>query len=149
MNYLIKDTDHWQNLSPPLSPNEYEVELYKHHSKGFRPICLLGMTKELINLCDFMVDLNPIKQIKPVIKSDWTEINECAGVILGDGVLNLTGLSLIDNLLKNSNKIICRVFLKKLDGMKYATHFPTEFHRDSLVVPNQYNLAMVFWDKSF
>lgn len=149
MDNLIKDTNHWQNLNPPLSPNEYEVELYKHHTKGFGPVCLLGMTKELINLCDFMVDLNPIKQTKPVLKHDWAEINEWSEVVIGDGALNLSGLSLVDKLFKNSNKVICRVFLKKLDGMKYATHFPTEFPGASLVIPTQENVVMVVWERLF
>lgn len=147
MNEIIKDTDHWQNLKPPLSPNDYEFELYKHHSKGYYPICLLGMTKKLIPICDFMVDLNPIKQEKPVIKSDWKDINEQSSVIIGDGILNLAGIELVDKLLKVTNKLICRVFLKKLDGMKYATHFPNEFPKSSMIIPTQENVAMVIWDK--
>jgi hypothetical protein len=147
MNDLIKDTSHWQNLKPPLSPNEYEVELYRHHIKGHGPICLLGMTKELIKLCDFMVDLNPIQQEKPVLRSDWSQINRHVDVIIGDGVLNLCGLDLLNNLLKITNKLICRVFMNKLEGMKYATYFPNEFPGSSLVIPTQENVVMVIWEK--
>ena len=83
MNKSIEDTKHWQNLKPPLCPNEYEIELYRHHIRGYKPVCLLGMTKQLIELCDFMIDLNPINQEKPVIKSDWYNINEKSEVVLG------------------------------------------------------------------
>jgi len=147
MNDLIKDIDHWQNLKPPLSPNEYEVELYRHHIKGYGTICLLGMTKELISICDFMVDLNPISQEKPVIKSDWHQIKQDCDVVIGDGVLNLCGLDLVESLLKITNKLICRVFLKKLEGMKYATYFPNEFPGATMVVPTQENIVMVIWEK--
>lgn len=147
MKKLIKDTNHWQNLNPPLSPNEYEVELYRHHIRGYGPICLLGMTKELIPLCDFMVDLNPIPKEKPVIKCDWAKIKQESEVIIGDGVLNLCGLELVKDLLQVTNKLICRVFLEKLDGMKYATHFPKEFPESSLVVPTQENVVIVAWEK--
>lgn len=147
MKNLIKDTNHWQNLMPPLSPNGYEVELYKHHTKGHKPICLLGMTKELISICDFMVDLNPIKQEKPVIMSDWSQINQMCDVIIGDGVLNLSGIDLVSVLMKKTNKLICRIFLKKLEGMKYATHFPNEFSNSSIIIPTQENVVMVIWEK--
>ncbi len=147
MENLIKDTNHWQNLNPPLSPNEYEVEMYRHHTKRYGPVCLLGMTKELIPFCDFMVDLNPIHQEKPVIKCDWTKITQDSEVIIGDGVLNLCGLDLVKDLLKITNKLICRVFLQKLEGMKYATHFPKEFPGSSIVIPTQENVVMVIWEK--
>lgn len=145
---MIQDTQHWQNLKPPLSPNEYEVELFKLHTSGISPVCLLGMTKELIPLCDFMVDINPIPQNKPVIQSDWGELDQKSSVIIGDGILNLAGIELIDHLLKLANKIVCRVFLKKLDGMKYAQHFPQKFSGAELVIPTQENIVMVIWDQS-
>ena len=146
---MIEDTTHWQNLKPPLSPNEYEVELFKLHINGFNPVCLLGMTKELIPLCHFMVDLNPISQDKPVIKSDWKNLDKTSSVIICDGVLNLAGIELIDHLLKLTDKIVCRTFLKKLEGMKYAQHFPQEFLGAELIIPTQENVVMAIWDKSF
>jgi len=146
---MIQDTQHWQNLKPPLSPNEYEVELFKLHIKGLNPVCLLGMTKELIPLCDFMVDINPIPQDKPVIKSDWKNLDKTSSVIICDGVLNLVDIGLIDHLLKLTDKVICRVFLKKLDGMKYAKYFPKEFFGSELIIPTQENIVMVIWDKLF
>jgi hypothetical protein len=144
---MIKDIEYWQNLSPPLCPNSYEVELYRHHSKGYGPVCLLGMTKELQPLCEFMIDLHPVQQTKPVIKSDWRDIKEFAEVFIGDGVVNLEGLDLVDDLLKIAEKVVVRVFLKKFSWMKYATHFPNKFPGSSLVVPTQEDIAMVIWEK--
>ena len=145
-NKMLEDTAHWQNVAPPLAPNEYEIEIYKHHIRGYGPICLLGMTKDLQPLCDFMVDANPIKQTKPVIKNDWFCLKNEAEVFIGDGVINLTSLDLVKKLLRIGNKVVCRVFLKKLDGMKYATYFPNEFPGASLVIPTQENIAMVVWE---
>jgi hypothetical protein len=144
---MILDTQHWQNLKPPLSPNEYEIELFKLHINGLHPVCLLGMTKELIPLCDFMVDINPIPQDKSVIKLDWKDLDKKSSVIIGDGVLNLAGIELIDHLLNLTDKIVCRVFLKKLEGMKYAQYFPQEFLGAELIIPTQENVVMVIWDK--
>ena len=143
---MIHDTQYWQNLQPPLAPNAYEVELFKLHTNGLHPVCLLGMTKELIPLCDYMVDLNPIPQNKPIIQSDWKNLNKESSVIIGDGVLNLAGLELINCLLKLTTKIVCRVFLKKFNGMKYAQHFHTEFLGASLVIPTQENISIVIWN---
>jgi hypothetical protein len=145
---MIDDTNHWQNLKPPLSPNPYEVELFKFHINQLHPVCLLGMTKELIPLCDFMVDLNPIPQNKPVIQSDWKQLDQKSSVIIGDGILNLSTLDIIDHLLELTTKIVCRVFLKKLEGMKYAQHFPKEFAGAELVIPTQKDVVMVIWNKA-
>ena len=146
---MQQDTQHWQNLKPPLSPNEYEIELFRFHINGLNPVCLLGMTKELIPLCNFMVDINPITQDKPVIKSDWKDLNKKSSVIICDGALNLAGIELVDHLLKITDKIVCRVFLKKLNGMKYAQYFPQDFLGAKAIIPTQENIVMVVWDKSF
>lgn len=142
-----EDLEHWQNLLPPLCPNDYEVEMYKHHTTGCGIVGLLGMTNKLQKICNFMVDLNPIPQTKPVIKCDWNDLNECADVIIGDGVLNLEGLQLADKLLDKYQKLVCRVFLKKFSWMKYATHFPQEFPNAKLVIPTQDDIAIVVWEK--
>lgn len=144
---IKKDTEHWQNLNPPLCPNEYEVALYKHHTKGLKPICLLGMTERLQPLCDFMVDLYPIKQTKPVFQKNWNVIDEQAEAIIGDGVLNLEGLNLVEKLIKSYKKLVFRVFLKKFSWMKYATHFPDHFPNADLVIPTQEDIAIVIWEK--
>lgn len=145
---LIRDTKHWQNLRPPLSPNEEEVAIYEKKCLGRRPVCLLGMTKELIYLCDYMVDLNPTSQAKPVIKSDWAsfDVSAPAEVVIGDGVLNLAGPGLVDLLLKRHEVVVCRVFKRKLEGMKYATHFPTSFPGAKEVLETQPDIVMVTWE---
>lgn len=141
------DQKHWVDRSPPFCPNEYEIELYKHHVKGFSPVCLLGMTKELQFLCNFMVDDDPSLQDKPVINIDWNKYQENSEVIIGDGVLNLEGIQLVDKLMKYCKKLVCRVFLKKFDWMKYAKHFPNEFPNSKLVIPTQKDIVMVIWEK--
>jgi len=145
---IKKDTEHWLGKGPPLSPNEYEIEIYRHHVRGYSPVCLLGMTDELQPICDFMVDLYPIKQTKPVLEMNWNDYNQPVNVIIGDGVLNLEGLQLVDKLLNNCNKLICRVFLKKFSWMKYATHFPIKFPAAKFVIPTQDNIVMVVWEKN-
>lgn len=142
---LLYDTDHWQNLKPPLCPDPREVEIYARLCGEARPVCLLGMTKELILLCDYMVDLNPIPQEKPVIRNSWEDFEGHAEVILGDGVLNLAGIGLVQTLSRKCKKLVCRVFLKKLDGMKYATHFPNDFPGSEESFETQPNVAMVTW----
>lgn len=144
---LLQDTPHWQNLRPPLSPNKEEVHIYEEECRGKGPVCLLGMTKELVHICDYMVDLNPIPQKKPVIKADWSgfQVGFGAEVVIGDGVLNLAGPELVDKLLENHDKVVCRVFLRKLEGMKYATHFPKSFPGAKRITHTQKDVAMVMW----
>jgi hypothetical protein len=147
---MINDTAHWQNLRPPLAPNEFEISLYKEHIAGLSNICLLGMTKELVPLCDLAVDLKPLDIGKPTIQCDWNELPDLNyGAIIGDGVLNLTGLEFVDRLLKMTQRVICRVFMKQQIGMKYAASlvFPTEFPKSTSVTMTQENIALVVWHK--
>jgi len=146
---LIQDTNHWQSLLPPLSPNDHEVGIYEKKCAGSGPVCLLGMTKELIHLCDYMVELNPISQPKPVIKSDWMNFSASvpAEVVIGDGVLNLAGPGLVDHLMKFHDKLVCRVFKRKFDGMKYATHFPTSFPGSKEITETQPDIVIVTWER--
>lgn len=143
---MIQDTQHWQSLRPPLSPNEAEVEIYEQECRGMGPICMLGMTKELVHICDYMVDLNPIPRPKPVVLSDWKNFNAIAEVVIGDGVLNLAGMSLVETILRKHEKLVCRVFTRKLEGMKYATHFPTSFPGAKKVTDTQPDVVMVVWE---
>jgi hypothetical protein len=143
---IPKDLNYWRDLSPPLCPNEYEVELYRYHTKGMGPICLLGMTEKLQSICEYMVDLYPVKQSRPVLKANWNEFKGYSEAIIGDGVLNLEGIQLKDKLLKISNKLIFRVFLKKFAWMKYAKHFPNEFPDAKYVIPTQKDIAIVVWE---
>ena len=145
MDELIKDTHHWQNLKPPLAPNDYEVGVYEKFVKERGPVCLLGMTRRLIPLCEYMVDLNPIPQERPVIKSDWSDFKEMADAVMGDGVLNLAGMDLVPKILSRCDLLVCRVFMKRLDGMKYATHFPKDFPGSREVIITQPDVAIVVW----
>jgi len=142
---LIQDTKHWQNLKPPLAPKEDEVKIYESLCES-GPVVMLGMTKELVHLCEYMVDLNPIPQKKPVVKSEWAGFQGLAGTIIGDGVLNLAGPGLVDDLLPRCDRMACRVFLRKLEGMKYAMHFPTSFPGASRIISTQADVAIVVWD---
>ena len=77
--------------------------------------------------CDLAVDLNPIDIGRPTLKADWNDLTGPFGAVVGDGVVNLAGYQLADKMLGVADLFIARVFLEKLPGMKYATHFPKEF----------------------
>lgn len=145
------DANHWVGKAPPFSPNKYEIELYRHHTKGYGPICLFGMTKSLQPLCDFMIDINPSPQEKPVIKMDWNDYkgegNLYSEVVIGDGILNLEGIQLAETIMRYCEKLICRVFLKKFEWMIYAEHFPQKFPGSSLLIPTQEDIAIVVWER--
>lgn len=143
---LIRDTAHWQSLRPPLSPNDEEVRIYEERCLGRGLVCMLGMTKELAHLCEYMVDLNPIPQAKPVIKSEWSDFSSIAEVVIGDGVLNLAGLELADKVRRKCDRLVCRVFKRKFEGMKYATHFPTSFPGATDIKETQPDIVIVTWD---
>jgi len=144
---LVNDSAHWQQLQPPLSPCTGEVTIYQQQLNGFKPVYLLGMTKELVPLCDVAVDLNPRAIGKPTLDCDWNNLEIQAGAIIGDGVINLAGMALVEKLLQCCDRLVCRVFLQKLPGMKYATHFPQHFPGASLVLPTQEHVVIVVWDK--
>ena len=90
---------------------------------------------------------NPIEINKPTIKCNWNDLDLKFDVIIGDGVLNLEGLQLVDKMLKLSNKFISRVFMKKQIGMKYATFFPSTFPNSKLIIPTQQDICIVIWQK--
>lgn len=144
-NDMINDKNHWHGRNPPLCPNPYEIECYKYNIKNKSPVCLLGMTKELLPLCDYAIDLNPVECDKPVRKMNWWDILEFSEVMIGDGVLNLVGLEFVDKVARlMTNSLVCRVFLKKQPWMKYATHFPTSFP-GATWFESQPDIAMVRW----
>ena len=146
---LIKDTLHWENLKPPLAPNEDEVLIYRQFIGDSTPVYLLGMTKELVPLCNVAVDLHPRDIGKPTIKSDWNDLDGIkVGAIIGDGIINLTGFDFIEKTLLLTDKLICRVFMAKQPGMKYATFFPTEFPGKHSIIHTQENIAIVKWEKN-
>ena len=145
---MIQDSAHWHNTEPPYCPNKEEIFIYRKMIGTSTPVYLLGMTKQLIDLCDIAIDLNPIDIGKPVIKADWRSMEGFkAGAIIGDGVLNLVGLDFYKKALELSNKFICRVFTEKLSKMKYAQIFPKEFPQHKLIIRTQKNISMVLWEK--
>lgn len=143
------DNDYWLNLEPPLSPDDNDILIYKRLLEGCKkPILLLGVTKKLVPLCDFAIDLSPVDIGKPVIKEDWFKILDLKleiGTIIGDGVLNLTGEGLLPYISKCCNAFITRVFLEKLPQMRVATHFPNYFP-GAEVFKTANNIAIVKWD---
>lgn len=143
---MILDSDHFNNLSPPLSPNEYEVSIYEKY-KGTNTL-LLGYTKQLVYLCNIAIDLNPpLNYNEKIIKQDWFTINEHYDVIIGDGVLNLVGGDLVKHLSSYCNTLIIRFFTNKINGMKYATYFRdnTSFLLPDIIIDTQPSCKILIW----
>ena len=80
------------------------------------------------------------------MKAAWADFTGLAGTIIGDGVLNLAGIELAEKLLPRCDRLVCRVFQRKLEGMKYATHFPTLYPGASRIISTQTDVAIVVWD---
>jgi hypothetical protein len=124
-------------LSPPLSPSEEDVEIYKSYLiEG--DVLLLGCTHKLIELSTNQMDIDPWYQSKTIITRNWIDNDVKYSNIIGDGVLNFTK-ELCDNVLKMCSKysdtLIVRSFNYKLEPMKIADHFPNE--NDFIIKPNK------------
>ena len=121
--------NHFSTLLPPLAPNEREVQIYENLIGDAKRVLLLGYTKQLLHLSTEAIDLNPPADANGVkiTKGNWFDIPLNSGdrydVIIGDGVLNLVGGSLIEHLSKCCSKLVIRFFTEKIEGMKYATYF--------------------------
>lgn len=147
LTQMAADKTNWHGRHPPFCPNEKEVAFYKDLIGESRPVYLLGMTKELMNLCDVAVDLSPVESEKPTLKLNWFDLRDISvGCIIGDGVINLTGYSLVNHLSKISNSFVCRIFTEKLEGMKYATFFPKEFPESHQIILTQPGIVMIKWE---
>jgi len=133
---FLQDAPHFDNLKPPLAPNNLEVKHYKDRISG--KSLLLGYTKELRHLTDYSMDLNPPDTFDTnkshFIKGDWYSINKQYDTIIGDGILNLVGGSLVKHLSFFCKTLIIRFFTKKIKGMKYATYFS---HNTEMLLPNK------------
>lgn len=157
---MINDTAHWQNLSPPLSPNKHEVDVYRDLIIGYDNVYLLGKTKELIPYCDLTIDLNPVPIFKemnlhcdwnslPLASKDYPEWGQLA--LLGDGVVNLMGIDFVPKVLKSCDTFITRIFHKQFPGMKYAQHFPSKFavqytaNKPKAIIKTQEDISIVVW----
>jgi len=143
----MNDLAHFSNLSPPLSPNKEEIEIYKTHIPVNSTVLLLGYTKELLDLADTAIDINPIPHEK-VKRGNWFDITDVYDVIIGDGVLNLAGGILVEKLLKYTRKIlIIRFFPEKLKEMKYATHFKEtliNIKEPDIVIPTNESCILIW-----
>jgi hypothetical protein len=146
---MISDTAHWHNREPPLAPNRQEVTLYENLIGARRPVCLLGMTRELARLCDLAVDLAPVDIGRPTLKCNWNDLKGNFGVVIGDGVLNLEGLGLVEKMLALADRFVARVYTKKQPWMKYATFFPTDFPSSKTVTMTQDNIVVAVWERKW
>jgi hypothetical protein len=147
---MIPDINHFNNLSYPLAPNEHEVSIYTKYING--TTLLLGYTKQLIDLCDVAIDLNPplnppLNLNNKIIKQDWFTITGHYNIIIGDGVLNLVGGKLVQYLSTHCNTLVIRFFTEKIDGMKYATYFKynTEFLLPDIIIDTQTSCKILIW----
>lgn len=141
------DSDHFNNLTPPLAPNENEINIYKTYINP-QSTLLLGYTKQLINLCTVAMDLNPPTSNPKIILQDWFTINTFHDVIIGDGVLNLVGGSLVSHLSTHCNTLVIRFFTDKITGMKYATYFQsnTSFLLPDVIISTQPQCKILIWN---
>lgn len=146
---MHNDREHWQNLSPPLAPNKFEIEVYEDMLIGYQQVTLLGMTKELIPLVSLAIDLNPIETIGVcTAKRDWNNLGAFqTDAIIGDGVINLIGIELVPKIMRHCDIFISRVFLRPFPGMKYATHFPNRFPKAQAIIRTQPGVIIAIWNR--
>lgn len=153
MTTPITDTSHFSTLHPPFSPNVHEVYKYKSYIPDWADkVLLLGFTKELLPLATHFVDVSDPPpeyniQNKKFLKGDWFDIEDHYDVIIGDGVINLTGGKLISHLSDKCEILIIRFFTDKIDGMKYATNFRlnTPFLLPDIVIDTQRSCKLLVW----
>jgi len=147
---MISDVDHFNNLPPPLYPNESEVLIYtKYISTEYNhTTLLLGYTKQLIHLADIAIDLNPPNHNTNIIKQDWYTIEGYYNTIIGDGVLNLVGGDLVEYLSHHCDTLIIRFFTEKINGMKYAKQFKrnTNFLLPDIIIDTQPKCKILVWN---
>ena len=143
--------DHYANLVPPLSPNNYEVEIFKQYVNKFRTekkCLLLGFTKELIDFADIAIDIDPPPNCDKKIKTDdWFNINEYHDIIIGDGCINMVGGNLVEHLSHFCGTLVIRFFMEKLPDMKYATRFRynTPFLLPDTIIETQPLCKILIW----
>ncbi len=120
------DKNHWLSLAPPLAPSDADVEVYKN-LLGPGRVLLLGSTPKLLPLSDRALDLEPLYADPKIARGDWRENEDFFDNIIGDGVLNLEK-TLCDGILemcrRRSKVLLSRTFRRRLDAMRYASHFP-------------------------
>jgi hypothetical protein len=140
----IESGNHWINAPYPLKPNDTEVKMYQQHLLTGTTL-LLGSTVPLLPLCDEAIDLTPRIQDPKIIKGDWNNIEKFYDNIIGDGVLNLEGEKIIENLRPKCHRFISRVFSRKFSYMKYATFFYKDFHNATKIAEINESCPIFIW----
>jgi hypothetical protein len=141
------DIEHFNNLQPPLSPNNEEVLIYEKYCKDTNTL-LLGYTKELMHLCTEAMDINPPTNCdSKIIKQDWYTNTKYYSSIIGDGVLNLVSGELVSYLSKYCDTLVIRFFTEKIETMKYATHFRnnTPLLLPDIIIETQPKCKILIW----
>jgi hypothetical protein len=141
---MDQDHEYWQNLEYPKKPNPTEVELFTDYSFG--SVLLLGETKALQPHCTEAVDIFPSGFAK---QGDWFSLDKHYNTIIGDGVINITGMDLVDALRSKCDRLIIRVFGPELEHKylwKYAKYFPDTFPGALEVFETQPGCRFVIWD---
>lgn len=142
---IPRDIEYWQNLENPLIiPNEDEFWTFKQLRKG--KVLMLGETKELMFLADDAVDIHPCGKYNKTFKADWYDLKGHWDTIIGDGVLNLCDVDLVDVLSKACDRLIIRVFEDWVHNWKYATYFPTTFKGSSRIIQTRPGCRIVVWN---
>lgn len=123
------DKSYWASDLPlPLSPSKDDVEVYRQYLKQGTTL-LLGCTRQLIELSDEQMDIDPWYTASTVIVQDWTQNTKHYTNIIGDGVFSILTKERSNEVLKMCSKhcatFILRSFNKKLPIMRIAAHFPT------------------------
>ena len=149
----MKDPNYWQNLpiESPVVPNQEEINIYQNYCMNGDPL-LLGETKQLIPLVHEAVDICPSGLYDITFQGDWMELGERFkgkqpwGTIIGDGVINLVGLGLVDVVRPLCNTLVVRVFDEHIYEWKYATYFPTEFPDATVIEYTRPGCNIVVWN---
>ena len=144
------DSEYWKkDLPHPLSPSKSDVEIYKQFMTTGTTL-LLGLTKSLMDISDFQMDLDPWIKSKSVITGDWKDNSKYYDNIIGDGVLSFTK-ELADNLIEMAKSccevFICRTFTQKLPIMRIADNFPKpeDFNTPPNFVIERPNYSFYIW----
>jgi len=132
INYIrpvrtVVNKEYWASDLPlPLAPSKEDVAIYRRHLQEGKTL-LLGCTKQLIELSDVQMDIDPWYSSPTTIVQDWTTNTEQYTNIIGDCVSVFTK-ELCDEVLRMCSKhckvFVLRSFNRKLPIMRIAAYFP-------------------------
>lgn len=135
---MIVEKEYWAGLLPPLAPSKEDVDLYSKYLLAGSTL-LLGSTRQLIDLSDVQMDIDPQDYVPNPIKQDWAANTENYTNIVGDGVTAFTK-ELCDGVIemasKHCKRLIVRSFNRKLPTMRIAAYFPGV--KDFTILPSSY-----------